>query len=147
MFGNAQRQICRAFFLMIAPALLAPQKGLTATDQASAPDMVLIPAAVYRPLFLTAADPKEVPLRAFYLDKFPVTRGAFLEFVRANPGWRRSQVKRIFADASYLKDWAGDLDPGNSVPLKAPVTSVSWFAAKAFAKWRGERLPTLAEWE
>lgn len=52
------------------------------------------------------------PSRRFGLDRAPVTRGDFLAFVTAQPGWRRSQVKRVFADADYLRDWADDLDPG-----------------------------------
>ena len=28
-----------------------------------------------------------------------------------------------------------------------PVTFVSWFASKAYAEWRGKRLPTVSEWE
>ena len=27
------------------------------------------------------------------------------------------------------------------------MTFLSWFAAKAYAQWRGKRLPTVAEWE
>jgi formylglycine-generating enzyme required for sulfatase activity len=102
---------------------------------------------VYRPLFRAATEPKELPVRAFYLDKLPVTTGEFLEFVRANPGWRRSRIKPIFADPSYLKNWASDLQPGTNAPRSTPVTYVSWFAAKAYAQWKGKRLPTLAEWE
>ena len=109
--------------------------------------MALIPAGVFRPLFRAATDPKEVPVASFYLDVLPVTNSDFLEFVRTDPRWRRSQVKRLFADESYLKHWAGDLDPGTNAAPSAPVTSVSWFAAKAYAQWQGKRLPTVAEWE
>lgn len=109
--------------------------------------MVLVPAGVYRPLFRSATDPKEVPVKPFYLDARPVTVGDFLQFVRANPNWRRSQVKHIFADESYLRNWEGDLNPGSNTALDLPVTWVSWFAAKAYAHWAGKRLPTVAEWE
>jgi formylglycine-generating enzyme required for sulfatase activity len=109
--------------------------------------MVRIAEGVYRPLFRGTADPKTVPVKSFYLDVVPVTIGEFLDFVRANPRWQRSQVKRVFADESYLRGWATDLDPGTNALLKAPVTQVSWFAAKAYAQWKGKRLPTVAEWE
>ena len=111
------------------------------------PGMALIPAGVYRPLFRAENDAKEIAGNAFCLDLLPVTNAEFVEFVRANPRWRRSQVKRLFADENYLKHWAGELDPGGGVLSNAPVTRVSWFAAKAFAAWRGKRLPTVAEWE
>ncbi len=46
-----------------------------------------------------------------------------------------------------MKDWETDeILPKNSDP-QAAVTYVSWFAAKAFAKSAGKRLPTLDEWE
>src|SRR5579862_7232048 len=109
--------------------------------------MVQIPAGVYHPLFRGAADLKEVPVKAFCLDVVPVSNGDFLEFVRANPLWQRSGVRRIFADESYLKNWQGDLEPGGHAPMHAPVVYVSWFAARAYAHWRGKRLPTVAEWE
>lgn len=120
----------------------------TAGPSVVVPDgMVVIPAGTYHPLFRTATEPKDVPIQAFALDKLPVTIGQYLSFVRANPRWRRSQVKALFADASYLKNWASDLDPGPAVPLNTPVTFVSWFAAKAYAQAQGKRLPTVAEWE
>ena len=109
--------------------------------------MALIPSGIYRPLFRGENDLKEIPVKAFLLEVSPVTNADFLEFVRANPRWRRSQVKRLFADANYLKTWAGDLDTGTNVLADAPVTWVSWFAAKAYCAWRGKRLPTVAEWE
>jgi formylglycine-generating enzyme required for sulfatase activity len=98
-------------------------------------------------MFRGPNEPKEVPVNSFYLDASPVTVGEYLEFVRANPKWRRSQVRKLFADEGYLKDWAGDLTPETNLAMNAPVTSVSWFAAKAFAIWKGKRLPTIAEWE
>ncbi len=113
----------------------------------SYPGMALVPAGRYTPLFRAEGDPKDIPVDAFLLDVLPVTNADFLEFVRTNPSWRRSQVKRLFADADYLKSWAGDLDLGTNVSRHAPVTQVSWFAAKAYAKWKGKRLPTTAEWE
>ncbi len=109
--------------------------------------MVTVPAGVYQPPFRSETDAKEVPVRAFALDRLPVTNGDFLGFVRADPRWCRSQVKRLFADANYLADWTGDLQPGGSSPADSPVTQVSWFAAKAYASWKGRRLPTTAEWE
>lgn len=109
--------------------------------------MAAIPAGIYRPLFRALGEPKEVPVRSFYMDQLPVTTGDYLEFVRVNPSWRRSRAKSIFADPMYLKNWAGDLEPGAGLSLKSPVTHVSWFSAKAYAKWKGKRLPTSAEWE
>ena len=109
--------------------------------------MVPIPAGVFRPLFRGEKDATELPVRAFSLATAPVTNGEFLDFVRANPKWQRSQVKRLFADESYLKHWAGDTDLGAQCDARQPVTWVSWFAAKAYAAWRGGRLPTTAEWE
>lgn len=109
--------------------------------------MVQIPAGVYRPFFRAANDPKEIPVKSFAFDILPVTTGEFLEFVRTHPQWQRSRVKHLFADDSYLKDWAGDLEPGTNAPLDAPVTFVSWFAARAYAESQRKRLPTVAEWE
>src|SRR4051794_4899872 len=70
------------------------------------PGMVLIPAGHYTPLFRGEKDPKEIAIESFFLDVLPVTNGDFLKFVRANPKWQRSQVKRLFADEDYLKLWA-----------------------------------------
>jgi formylglycine-generating enzyme required for sulfatase activity len=110
-------------------------------------DMVLITNGVYRPLLRSATEPAEAPVKAFYLDVLPVTVKDYLEFVRTNPRWRRSRATRLFADESYLKNWVGDLDSGPGAPADSPVTYVSWFAAKAYAQWKGKRLPTVAEWE
>lgn len=114
---------------------------------AANPPMALIPPGAYQPLFRLSSETNSVPVEAFMLDTAPVTNGEFLEFVKANPKWRRSAVPRIFADEDYLKHWAGDLELGRGVDGNAPVTYISWFSAKAYAKWAGKRLPTTAEWE
>lgn len=116
------------------------------TVRGTEPEMAAIPAAVYRPLFRGEKDAKEVPVAAFQLDVRPVTNGEFLAFVRENPKWQRSQVKRLFADEKYLAHWSGDTELG-AARAEQPVTNISWFAAKAFAVSRGKRLPTTAEWE
>ncbi len=110
------------------------------------PGMATLPDGKYRPLFRGEKDAKEIAIASFQLDERPVTNGEFLGFVRENPKWQRSQVKRLFADERYLAHWSGDVELGKVDPSQ-PVTQVSWFAAKAFAAWRGKRLPSTAEWE
>ncbi|MCF7687507.1 MAG: formylglycine-generating enzyme family protein [Cephaloticoccus sp.] len=109
--------------------------------------MVLVPPGHYVPLYRSPKDPVQFPVAAFYLDVRPVTNAEFLAFVRAQPKWRRSQVSPLFADASYLDQWSGDLELGPKTLPEAPVVRVSWFAARAYARWVGKRLPTTAEWE
>jgi len=122
--------------ILITSALFAQKKS----------DMVLIPSGFYEPLFKSDTDQK-IKIEKFYLDTYPVTNEEFLEFVKENPQWSRSKVKKIFADESYLRKWKSDFELGENVNPKAPVTNVSWFAAKAYAEWKGKRLPTVAEWE
>jgi formylglycine-generating enzyme len=84
---------------------------------------------------------------AFEMDVRQVTNAEFLAFVTAHPKWRRSRVNRLFADAGYLAHWEGDTAPGPAAPPDSPVVGVSWFAARAFLKSVGKRLPTVDEWE
>jgi formylglycine-generating enzyme required for sulfatase activity len=114
---------------------------------------VLVPAGLYRPFFksdaersASAAAAPPVKVAAFRLDSTAVTRGEYLRFVCQQPPWRKSRVKALFAEESYLSGWSNDLDTGAQA-LDQPVTHVSWFAARAFCAARGARLPTLAEWE
>lgn len=125
-----------------------------------ASSMKVIPKGFYRPLYVEPIKKKDekdaqtvlkrgdkIPVQEFLLDTYPTTRRDFKKFLVKNPEWRSTQVKRIFADASYLSDWKSDDDPGNESDPESPVRYVSWFAARAFCSSQGKRLPTLSEWE
>ena len=103
-----------------------------------------IPGGVYTPLYTVGE--KKVKVNSFRLAAYAVTNAQFLEFVRAHPKWRRSQVKRLFAEANYLRGWTGDLSFDPKI-ANSPVVSVSWFAARAYCQAQGARLPTQDEWE
>lgn len=106
-----------------------------------------IPAGTYTPLQRTLKEAAIVPVAAFFLAEHPVTNAEFLAFVTIHPQWRRSLVSPLFADSSYLTHWTDDLTLGPAAPPQAPVVRVSWFAARAYARALGLRLPTTAEWE
>ena len=110
--------------------------------------MVTVKAGIYKPFFVTKSD-QPIKVASFLMDETAVTNVEYLEFVKANPQWRRSKVNRLFADANYLSHWEGDLSIGskNEAIYHSPVVNVSWFAAAAYAKWKNKRLPTVAEWE
>ena len=109
-------------------------------------DMARIPAGTYRPLYAPPGV-ERVRVRAFALDRAPVTRGAYLRFVRAHPQWARGAVPSRIADAGYLVDWPSASRAGDAADLDRPVTSVSWHAAAAYCESQGKRLPTVDEWE
>lgn len=111
-----------------------------------ATEMMDLPTGYYLPMFPGKDEAKKVAVAPFRLDIHAVTNAQFLAFVKANPTWRRSQVRRLFADGNYLRHWLGDFAHASGQGNR-PVTNVSWFAARAYADWCGKRLPTLAEWE
>ena len=108
--------------------------------------MQLIPAGKYQPLYKIEGEKQSVSVDSFYIDVYPVTNGDFLKFVKANPKWVKSKASKLFVDNSYLRHWKNDTTC--PIPLlMSPVVNISWFAAKAYAKWKGKRLPSQDEWE
>lgn len=112
---------------------------------AQQPQMVLVKGGDYIPLYGTDKNKKEY-VNDFYMDITPVTNRAYRDFVKSLPQWYRSKIKRLFADANYLFSWDSD----TSYPAEiadSPVNFVSWYAANAYCKCYGKRLPTVHEWE
>jgi len=128
----------------LSPSLAHPNPSIPAIEK----KMVLVPAGPYQP-FLKREINKPIQVKAFRMDQTAVTNAEYLEFVKANPEWRKSNVNPLFADKNYLAHWKGDLEIGTGRynHPNAPVVNVSWFAARAYAKWAGKRLPTVPEWE
>src|SRR3989338_6499566 len=108
--------------------------------------MVMIPAGEYTPLYSESKQQKTIVVNAFYLDVYPVTNREFLGFVTERSQWKKSRVVSLFSDKNYLQSWVSDLELGRLNP-ESPVTTVSWFAAKAYCQWVGKRLPIVDEWE
>ena len=112
-------------------------------------NMVLIPAGEFQ-MGSSDGEDNERPvhtiyLDAFYIDKYEVTNAQYKKFVDANPEWRKERIPAKYHTSYYLYDWNR-----NDYPLgkgNHPVTHVSWYAAMAYSKWAGKRLPTEAEWE
>ncbi|MFS4457898.1 formylglycine-generating enzyme family protein [Bdellovibrio sp. HCB2-146] len=111
---------------------------------AGAQDQVHIPSGKFKlPAILNK---NSLKVTEFFMDKHPVTNKEFLSFVKSSPQWSKSQVKSIFADKEYLAYWSEDLSYGK-MSDNAPVVQVSWYAARAYCESKGQRLPTVNEWE
>ncbi|APQ17782.1 formylglycine-generating enzyme family protein [Maribacter hydrothermalis] len=108
-------------------------------------DMVQIKGGTYIPLY--GVDSTAVTIDDFSMDVYPVTNVEYLEFVRKFPQWQKSMVKRLFADGNYLAGWENDESLGDALAPNAPITNISWFAAKKYCECQDKRLPTVDEWE
>lgn len=107
--------------------------------------MAEVKAGSFVPLYGSVED-KEVKINSFLLDVYPVTNQEYVKFLQENPEFTRSKIIGLFAAKSYLSHWRSDYDFGD-IDSQAPVTNVSWFAAKKYCEYQGKRLPDLDEWE
>ncbi|GEM_PF-1404261 len=123
------------------------------------PDMVYIPAGS---CVLGSSNPadrnpirKNVKLSGFFIDEREVTNEQYERFVKAGgysdptywdkEGWAKI---RDFVDKTGKPGpatWSDGHPPEGAENL--PVTGVSLWEARAYAKWAGKRLPTSDEWE
>jgi formylglycine-generating enzyme required for sulfatase activity len=107
--------------------------------------MVFIQSGKYQPLY--GAKNQEVKVNSFLIDVFPVTNQEFKDFIVSHPNWRKSKVKKLFADKNYMFAWHNDTILPYHLEKNAPITNISWYAAKAYCDCQGKRLPTVDEWE
>ena len=109
-------------------------------------EMVKVPAGFYKPFIKVDEKQatKPIPVKSFYLDKFPVTKKDYSEFIQKNPKWKKENTPQIFADDGYLEDWKVKKE---EFLQESPVTYISWFSAKAYCDSHGKRLPNAYEWE
>lgn len=106
--------------------------------------MVRVPGGKYKPLF---GKGKEVEVGSFFIDETAVTNRNFSNFVQNSTQWRRGIALALFVETDYLKHWSTNEQVGNKTLEQSPVVNVSWFAAKAYCESKGEKLPSVDEWE
>lgn len=114
---------------------------------AAAAVAVEIPAGSFESVIAPTEETDTVVIEAFEIAASPVTEAEFQSFVSEEPRWRRDRAAGLFVDSSYLTHWASAETHGPDVRGDAPVTRVSWYAARAYCESQGGRLPTWYEWE
>jgi ergothioneine biosynthesis protein EgtB len=103
----------------------------------------------------------QIYLQSYQLADRLVTNGEYLEFIQAGgyqeskywlaEGWMTVQTQQwrspLYWELIDRQWWVMTLGGLKQLDLRSPVCHVSFYEADAYATWRGQRLPTEAEWE
>lgn len=149
--------------LFLATTLAQPLSVALDRTGSLPPDMVRVPASVFR-LPLPALDHlKEEPVRDFLIDKYEVTNRAFKDFIDGGGYRDKKYWKHPFVRDGQTLSWDEAMDrfkdrTGRTGPATweagdypeeqddYPVSGVSWYEAAAFAEYIGKNLPTIYHW-
>ncbi len=146
---NALRSMMLMGIVLVAAPAVTVAEGLEkeVKGKDGAP-MVLIPEGSF-PMGVPHGDrdggrdeyPRhDVFVNDFYIDKFELTNGRYLEFVKATKHRIPQNPKNATRNL-----WEGDTITESLADR--PVVNVDWADAQAYCQWAGKRLPTEAEWE
>lgn len=146
---NALRSMMLMGIVLVAAPAVTVAQGLEkeVKGKDGAP-MVLIPEGSF-PMGVPHGDrdggrdeyPRhDVFVNNFYIDKFELTNGRYLEFVKATNHRVPQNPKNATRNL-----WQGDTITESLADR--PVVNVDWADANAYCQWAGKRLPTEAEWE
>lgn len=117
--------------------------GIFFTTPVLANSLVQVPAGELNPFWMKADKAgkiKKIKVPSLLVQEHQVTKAEYSLFLKQDPRWAKAEISPLFAESNYLDQFEEAKD-------NSPITSVSWFAARAYCKSLGLRLPTVNEWE
>ncbi|MFM7195308.1 MAG: formylglycine-generating enzyme family protein, partial [Bacteroidota bacterium] len=126
--------------VLISTRDVAPMKGPIPKDMVRIPAGTFAMKTTHGDEFIRyPADPAgTIRIGAMAMDRYPVTNRQYAEFMQST-GYQ--PVDTIH----FIRHWKGGKPKKGE--LDHPVIHVSLEDARAYAKWKGRRLPTEAEWQ
>jgi hypothetical protein len=95
--------------------------------------------------------PYRVPVSAFMVCTTEIPAPAYADFLDAAPAWRTDQREVLEQQGLVTDEYLADFEdtvPVDRIRLDKGVSSVSWYAAKAYCEWLSGKLPdSFADWE